>query len=303
MTQVVRWTLWPAYAGIVVALLVFADANGAQGGVRTGLAIGTLLVVLALEQWLPLEPHAGVRGDRAVGSDLGHLVANGFGEAAGNLSLLAGALLLAPLLQGAGIALWPSAWPYALQCLLAIVGMDFLDYWTHRALHQLDVLWPIHAVHHDIDRLHILRSPRSHFLTVAVRFAMIFVPVLLLGAPVEMLFWWQTLLISTGSIAHANLDLRFPAAVHRLVVTPPVHRIHHARAAGGIGRNFAAVLPLWDWLFGSYEQPQADVLPEIGVDGGGAPSSFAGQIAWPFVVWLRMAASALKRAAPNRAQG
>ena len=36
----------------------------------------------------------------------------------------------------------------------------------------------------------------------------------------------------------------------RLLVSPRFHRVHHGEfSAGEDGRNYAVLLPVWDWLF------------------------------------------------------
>jgi sterol desaturase/sphingolipid hydroxylase (fatty acid hydroxylase superfamily) len=279
--------------------MLWADTTGQQDAARATLAMGTLFGVALLEQFLPAMDQ-GVRGDRSRWGDLAHMAANGFAEVATRALILVPVVALAPTLHGAlGFSLWPDTWPYALQCALALLVVDGFDYWAHRALHGISWLWPIHAVHHDIDRLHVLKSPRSNFLTNIVRFSLAYVPFVVLGGPVEMVFWFQALLISVGSIAHTNLDLRFPAHAHRLFVTPAVHRLHHARAGDHRDRNFAAMFPIWDWVFGTYEQPVDGVAPSIGVDSGGVPDGFWRQSVWPFLCWSRVWSKALSSSIPE----
>ncbi len=99
--------------------------------------------------------------------------------------------------------------------LLAFLAVDFLDYWIHRASHRVPWLWSIHVHHHDTERLHVFKGARNHPFAVAVRLVGAYLPLVLLGAPPLLLFWFQTFIVSIGSVAHANLDLRFPALAAR----------------------------------------------------------------------------------------
>ncbi len=108
---------------------------------------------------------------------------------------------------------------------------------------------------------------------------------MIVGAPIEALFVYQTLVITQGSIAHDNLRLRISDAVHRWIVTPPVHRIHHARARQLSDSNFSSITPLWDRLFGTWTDPTTVPPPQIGTDGDSVPDTFFGQRAVPFRRW------------------
>jgi sterol desaturase/sphingolipid hydroxylase (fatty acid hydroxylase superfamily) len=67
---------------------------------------------------------------------------------------------------------------------------------------------------------------------------------------------------------HANLRLRFDG-LHRVLATPDVHRLHHARRSRGV--NFGIVLLVFDVLFGTYQPAGAEPGPDdIGPTGESA---------------------------------
>ena len=80
----------------------------------------------------------------------------------------------------------------------------------------------------------------------------------------------------------------FPAMLHRLLVTPPEHRLHHAKAMSLCDGNFAVVTPLWDLVFGTFRHPDAYPLPEVGIADDPMPAGFWGQAFSPFL-WKRFA--------------
>jgi len=54
------------------------------------------------------------------------------------------------------------------------------------------------------------------------------------------------------SLSHANTRVSFGWIGERLLVSPRFHRAHHGVLAHGRrSRNYGAVLPWWDMLFGS----------------------------------------------------
>ncbi|MFI5299610.1 MAG: sterol desaturase family protein, partial [Polyangiales bacterium] len=84
------------------------------------------------------------------------------------------------------------------------------------------------------------------------------------------------------------------AAVHRvvgrLIVTPRMHRAHHALDAGTAPGNFGVVLSIWDALFGT-RRADADRDAPVGVagfDDRGRP--FTAALLTPFVGTPRSAA-------------
>lgn len=79
---------------------------------------------------------------------------------------------------------------------------------------------------------------------------------------------------------HANVRWRFPY-VRWLIATPEYHHWHHTSDEEGIDKNFAATLPLWDWLFGTAHQP--DGWPRnYGTTKFQPPETYLGQLVYPF---------------------
>lgn len=73
--------------------------------------------------------------------------------------------------------------------------------------------------------------------------------------PPELIVRQFVALAITGNIAHANIDLRIPKFMHRLLVTPQFHRIHHSADAKEDNSNFGVMLPIWDMIFGTHVDP------------------------------------------------
>ena len=140
-----------------------------------------------------------------------------------------------------------SAWTW----LLALVGVDFLYYWWHRASHRVNLLWAAHIVHHHSEDYNYAVALRQALLTsfTALPF---FLPLALLGVPPAPYavskalnslyqFWIHTELI--GKLGPAE----------RLLNTPSHHRVHHAINERYLDRNYGGILITWDRLFGSFE--------------------------------------------------
>jgi sterol desaturase/sphingolipid hydroxylase (fatty acid hydroxylase superfamily) len=70
--------------------------------------------------------------------------------------------------------------------------------------------------------------------------------------------------------------------VHRLLLTPQGHRIHHAGDLELAMHNYANVFAFWDVLFGTFRHPDERPHPVLGDVDESMPATFAGQLLAPF---------------------
>lgn len=287
---IMSWATWPT---VVVGLSWAAYQAFGLGYdnnlVFLALAVLNLIVILALEQALPLRKEWSALDDRAVVNDLGHTILAGIlGANIGHFirTLLFGGLA-SVLAQAAGRGLWPVTWPLWAQMVLAVVLVDFVFYWQHRMFHHLPVLWRFHALHHNPERMHVLKSARLHAGEVAIRFILIFAPLAVLGAPKQVLLWYALFDNLVGNLAHANIKVRFPAFVHRLLVTPGVHHLHHAQDLRLGNGNFGGMLSVWDAAFGTFFHPDDHPDFESGIADNPIPAHFLKEVLAP-LNWRRL---------------
>jgi sterol desaturase/sphingolipid hydroxylase (fatty acid hydroxylase superfamily) len=280
----VRGLLWPLFVlGSALAYGAAFAAGSPELAVIALIPSVQIALLFLLELWIPGEPRGAALRDPALRGDLSHtFLGNGLGGALAQLLVL-GATALAAGELGArlGGALWPRSWPLAAQAALMIVLADGLDVLRHRAFHSRAWLWRFHALHHAGDRLHIGKSGRNHFVDVASRGLFVFAPLALLGAPGEVLLAYPAAVQVLGPIAHANLDLRIPSFLHRIVLTPQVHLVHHARRPEFALHNYANVFPLWDVLLGTFLDPSGRERPAAGLDDDPNPPGFLAQVLAP----------------------
>jgi sterol desaturase/sphingolipid hydroxylase (fatty acid hydroxylase superfamily) len=175
--------------------------------------------------------------------------------------VLAGTVALAARLQAAGLGLrlWPTRAPLLVQAVLGMTVAEAVRYLVHRLSHRPGLLGRIHRIHHQPRRMYALNGPRLHpgnNLWIAAANAG---PMLLLGAQLPAVVLAANLTVFFVLFQHANLRLRFDG-LHSLLATPDVHRLHHARRAGGV--NFGIVLLVFDRLFGTYQPAGAPLGPD-----------------------------------------
>jgi sterol desaturase/sphingolipid hydroxylase (fatty acid hydroxylase superfamily) len=284
MRTAIEHVLWPLVVVAAIAGTALGIARGHEPGVVfLVVSVATLAVTLAAEQAAPFRTEWNALTDRQSLNDVGHgIVQSTLGDRVGELLLvILGTAAAARLAAVRTSPLWPTEWPLALQVLVGVVLADGLDYWKHRALHTTWG-WRLHALHHGITRLHVLRSARSHVGEVVLRFLCVYTPLVAVGAPPAVVFWHGALIGTLGMIGHANVRVRFAAPLHGIFMTPPVHRLHHANERAVADTNFANILPVWDIVFGTFSHPDDRELGEVGVVGDPMPAGFVQQVLFPF---------------------
>jgi sterol desaturase/sphingolipid hydroxylase (fatty acid hydroxylase superfamily) len=156
--------------------------------------------------------------------------------------------------------LWPGVTDGALASfLIYLVVFDFVNYWLHRAQHQFNWWWALHALHHSQRQMTMWTDNRNHLLDDVLRDLIFVVVAILIGvAPGQFVA-----LVAIGqlseSLQHANLRLWFGRVGECLLISPRFHRLHHSVGLGHEtsgrgtlgGHNFGVLLPWWDMLFGT----------------------------------------------------
>lgn len=144
----------------------------------------------------------------------------------------------------------------------AIVGVllyELAHYAYHRAAHAFDGLWRAgHQLHHSAEHFDAFGAYFLHPIDVACfTLCSVFVFGPVLGLAPESVAIAFAFLAFNAAFQHA--DLRTPRWLGYLVQRPESHRVHHAR---GHHRSNYSDLPLWDIVFGTFENPAADAVPE-----------------------------------------
>ena len=286
LTSIVEWSVWPlclaANTAPAVAATMFAPRLFPQAAAATTLVL--IFVLLTIEQALPYRADWSARGDSEVWRDVGHTLA--YAALAVNASRVLFLEVLARALVSLGLAdlfgLWPTASPVWLQIVLVIVLGDALEYFYHRLCHTSSALWPLHAIHHTPVRLHSLKVGRHHFLYAFGRGVVVWCSLLVLGAPAELVFWQFVAETITGLVGHANVRFRMPACMHRLVVTPEFHRLHHAADQQLGNSNYGAVFQFWDMVFGTHADPLRVAVSNAGIQDDPIPRQFVEELMSPF---------------------
>jgi sterol desaturase/sphingolipid hydroxylase (fatty acid hydroxylase superfamily) len=228
-------------------------------------ALGAELVALwVIERSVPLRAPVGSRLRRALRNLSIAAVA---GLVSGNLERpLARRLAVRAVRRRAGIV--PRlGLPRGAETALTVVLLDYTLYLWHVLTHRVPFLWRFHRVHHADRDLDVTTALRFHFGEMALSVPFRVAQVALIGASPRALSIWQAALLASIMFHHSNVRLPAPVdrALSRLVMTPRLHGIHHARDPRLRETNWSSGLVAWDMLHGTLlrDAPQ----PAIGIAG------------------------------------
>ena len=268
----------------------FLDQQHLQAFLLSVLRLALWLLLLAVI-FLPLERFFALRPRKilckSLASDIGYYFISG---------LLPGLLLAPPmaLVAVAAHAVVPytvqataASLPLWARAVAALVVSEIGFYWGHRWAHEIPFLWRFHSVHHKPEQIYFLISSRAHPLdNVFVRLCGL-VPVFVLGIATPLtpeggaVSALLVLLITMwGFLIHANVRWRF-GPLEWLVATPAFHHWHHTLGEPR-DRNYASMLPVMDWIFGTHHLPRKEWPVSYGTDTA-MPASLGGQLVYPLM--------------------
>ena len=240
------------------------------------------LVFVPLERFFPLHPRK--LWQKSLVQDLEYYFVS---------SLVPGLLLVGPLALAAwaGHAFVPwrmqtlvASWPLWQRVTVGFVVGEIGFYWGHRWAHEIPFLWRFHSIHHSPGEIYFLVSARAHPIdNVFIRLCGL-IPAVLLGvasplSPNGTLVPVLIVLTATlwGFLIHANVRWRL-GPLEWLIATPGFHHWHHTMVDHK-DRNYASMLPVMDWIFGTFYLPRAWPA-QYGVEAK-LPSSLLGQMTYP----------------------
>jgi sterol desaturase/sphingolipid hydroxylase (fatty acid hydroxylase superfamily) len=230
------------------------DSGEALYQISRTLTVGVALALaFALERW---RPHAPLRPAWRTNLGLWAIDAVVMATVCGACGWLVASWAAS---EGLGLLAWAGAEKW-LAVAIGMLGLDAVSYAWHRANHRLPLLWRFHQVHHGDTSFHVTTALRFHpgelLLALPVRLA----AVVLLGVPPEGVLVFEGVFGVANLFEHGNFDLprRLEPVVERLLVTPALHRAHHASDWRELDTNFGTVFSIWDRLAGTFHAGQPD---------------------------------------------
>ncbi|MEY4561809.1 MAG: hypothetical protein RLZZ618_1086 [Pseudomonadota bacterium] len=188
------------------------------------------------------------------------LLASGLGGLSMVCAVGAGFLLSVTIRSHALLPL-PEGTPDIAVGAVSFLATSFVFYWWHRATHASDFLWRhVHQLHHSPSRIESLTAFYAHPLdTMAAVLIGAVCSYALFGASPVGAAW---ALFFTGVFdLFLHADLHTPRWLGRFITRPEMHRVHHAHSHHA--QNYG--LPVWDLLFGTWNNP-SDRVERCGFD-------------------------------------
>jgi sterol desaturase/sphingolipid hydroxylase (fatty acid hydroxylase superfamily) len=170
--------------------------------------------------------------------------------------------------------------PLLLQVAEIIVVADLFQYRIHRWLHEVPLLWRVHAVHHSSKRLDWLAGSRLHLVDIVFVRAFTFAPLFVGGFSDAAVRTYAMLVAIAGVFLHANVRLRL-GVLEKIIATPRYHAFHHAADTEAVDKNFAFHLPIIDRIFGTQYLPARAWPVRYGIDGEPWPEGWWRQLCAP----------------------
>jgi sterol desaturase/sphingolipid hydroxylase (fatty acid hydroxylase superfamily) len=154
------------------------------------------------------------------------------------------------------------SWIYGYLC------WEFSTWLFHFSSHRIRFLWCLHAPHHAPSELNMTVN-WVHFFAESYYSTLIHLIISMVLGVNPLMFlailsidsaWGVFTHVSERTLKNGRLGI-----LQYLLITPAHHRVHHAKNPLYIDTNFAFVLPVWDWLFGTLQPLKEEVKVEYGV--------------------------------------
>lgn len=222
----------------------------------TAIYIGTICLIAVAESLWPRRSLAAPMRSRWFGNITIHLLGIALVRTVFPL-LMVGSALWAESVQWGLFNHWQT--PSAVSFLLAIVLLDSVRYAQHYLLHQIPWLWRLHRVHHTDQDYDFSTGLRFHPVEAIFTSGLDILLVIMLGLPPTAVAAYSLLHAFWAVFAHSNVRLpqRLDRAMRLVLITPDLHRTHHSAEPGESMTNFGGITPLWDHLFGTYQDQPA----------------------------------------------
>jgi sterol desaturase/sphingolipid hydroxylase (fatty acid hydroxylase superfamily) len=286
-----RWLSAGAFVLLALTLLLGAhqvevDPNFPDNTPYIGLdwfildLLGSTLIFIFVEKLFPL------RKDQPVfrpewQTDFHHFIVN---HMVVGFVLLATNLLVHKLFGWAakdGVQAWVRDLPFPVALFMIVLVADLVQYWTHRAYHEVPTLWRLHAVHHSAKHMDWMAGSRQHILELIITRTLVLAPIFVLGFSKNVIDAYIVIVGFQAVFNHANVSVRL-GPLRYVIVTPNFHHWHHSQDDEAIDKNYAAHFAFIDHLFGTAVQSDRTWPAQYGVVGDYVPNGFWKQLLFPF---------------------
>ncbi|MEQ9437565.1 MAG: sterol desaturase family protein [Cyclobacteriaceae bacterium] len=159
--------------------------------------------------------------------------------------------------------------PVWLEILVGLMLLDLIGaYFIHWLEHQVRLMWQFHLIHHSDPQVDTTTANRHHPGESVFRAVFTTLAVLITGAPIWLVFLYQSLSVVLSQFNHANIHLpdRLDRVLSLVFVTPNMHHVHHHHTQPLTDTNYGNIFSLWDRLFGTFAYVEDPETLVYGID-------------------------------------
>ena len=169
--------------------------------------------------------------------------------------------------NGFGILQWINL-PLLASLIAGLLLLDLLGAWLpHWIEHHVTWMWKFHVIHHTDQHVDTTTANRHHPGESVIRFTFAILATIIVGAPMWLVFLYQSMSVVLSQFNHANIVL--PDWLDRTLVTvfctPNMHRVHHHYRMPYSDSNYGNIFSFWDRIFSTYAKVDNEKL-RYGVD-------------------------------------
>lgn len=165
--------------------------------------------------------------------------------------------------HGFGLLEWLPGMNMYLYTILGLLLLDLIGaYLPHYLEHRIKLLWRFHLIHHTDTWIDTTSANRHHPGESVIRFVFTAFGVLIVGAPMWMVFMYQSLSVVFSQFNHANIRLpkKMDKVLSYVIVSPDMHKIHHHYKLPYTDSNYGNIFSVWDRLFGTFSYMERESI-------------------------------------------
>ncbi|MDX2129258.1 MAG: sterol desaturase family protein [Chloroherpetonaceae bacterium] len=151
--------------------------------------------------------------------------------------------------------------------VFGILSIDVMMYFLHRYYHHNQFLWRFHKLHHEESSMNLTSTFRFHWVEIVFSYGLRSLLFAVFPIPPATWLIYDLLSLTVILFHHANISLNpfVNKFLSVLIVTPPMHQVHHSRNHHESLHNFSSFLSFWDKIFGTYLKKDGDF--SLGIEG------------------------------------
>ncbi len=138
---------------------------------------------------------------------------------------------------------------------LLVLAADLAWYVEHRVGHKARLFWAVHSVHHSSEKFNYSVALRLPWLGGLTRIPFL-LPLAFVGFPPVAVMTGFSIVFLYQIWVHTEYVGKI-GALEEVLNTPSHHRVHHAKDARYLDKNYGGILIVWDRLFGTFQREDA----------------------------------------------